>query len=109
MPENVTLRCQECGQGFLIALTDSYNLRPVSHCPICGGTSKLAKAAGRFEIKVSTGLHYYFDKAACFEDLERLSPGLVPLLFQEWQKELGEQGREHKHQRFIDYLKEQTE
>lgn len=100
MPENIDLRCDECGQGMVIQMVDTYNLNRPTFCPICGTPSLV-----RSKTQIVREGHYYRVDAKCFD---RINPELVALLYQQWFiYDKREDPEVELPARFIDYLKEQ--
>lgn len=95
MPEQITMRCQACGQGWQLVQTDVYNTLPPTHCPQCGTPTLVrdSQALG--------------GGAACFANV---SKQLVELLYREWRlpviaERTTRAGAANRHSRFIDYLR----
>lgn len=72
MPEQPNLRCDDCGQGFIVQRTDDLNGCPITHCPICG-TPSLRKAG-----------HVLATHDAKVLLAHKMDPQLMQMLFEEW-------------------------
>lgn len=98
MSPDTSLRCDHCGQGMKIAMTDTFNHRRPTFCPICGTPT----------LRPARHIIGHIDCAdTCFA---KINPELVRLLVSGYNVvDKREDPDVILPDRFIDYLKAQLE